>query len=84
MEKTIHSNAYQILRKWLVEMRHEKQLTQRELAKILGIPYSWISKVELGERRLDIVEYVRLCRALDIDPHQGLNCIIKQIEKEPK
>jgi transcriptional regulator with XRE-family HTH domain len=83
MEKTIHSNAYQALRKWLVEMRHEKNLTQRELASLLGVQYSWIGKVELGERRLDIVEFVRLCKALEVDPHTGLELIINQVEKEP-
>ena len=82
MEKTIHSNAYRVLRQWLVEMRHEKRLTQRELARLLKVPYSWVGKVELGERRLDIVEYVRLCKGLGIDPHEGLELIINQLKNE--
>ena len=78
MEKTIHSKAYQELRQWLVQMRHEKQLTQRQLAELLDVPYSWVGKVELGERRLDIIEYVRLCGVLEIDPHMGLELVVKQ------
>ena len=82
MEKTIHSTAYKVLREWLVEMRHTRQLTQRNLASLLDVPYSWVGKIELGERRLDIVEYVRICRALNTDPQDGLAHLIRQMDKE--
>ncbi len=82
MEKTIHSKAYHVLRQWLVEKRHEKQLTQRQLADLLDVPYSWVGKVELGERRLDIVEYVRICKELCVDPNKGLQILIQQINFE--
>ncbi|HHL34626.1 MAG TPA: XRE family transcriptional regulator [Desulfobulbaceae bacterium] len=78
MEKTIHSKAYQALRQWLVQARHEKNLTQRQLAELLDVPYSWVGKVELGERRLDVIEYVRVCKALSVDPTTGLSCVIQQ------
>lgn len=76
MEKTIYSDAYARLRKWLREQRNEKNLTMRELAERMDVIHSWIGKVELGERRLDIVEYVRHCKALGIDPHEGLDLIL--------
>jgi len=79
MEKTIHSKAYQILRQWLVQARHEKNLTQRQLAELLDVPYSWVGKVELGERRLDVIEYVRVCKELDIDPAAGLQVVGQQV-----
>ncbi|HHB76629.1 MAG TPA: XRE family transcriptional regulator [Desulfobulbus sp.] len=79
MEKTIHSKAYQVLRQWLLQVRHEKNLTQRQLAKLLDVPYSWVGKVELGERRLDVVEYVRVCEALGVDPTTGLQIVTKQV-----
>lgn len=82
MEKTIHSKAYQVIRFWLISMRQEKNITQRELASILQVTPSWVGKVELGERRIDLVEYVRVCKALNIDPHIGLGIIIEQIDKE--
>ena len=77
MEKTIHSRDYDRLRQWLREQRAEKGLTMREVAGKIGVIHSWIGKVEQGERRLDVVEYVRYCKALDIDPHEGLNLLIK-------
>ena len=48
----------------------------REVAVMLGVPHSWVGKVETGERRLDVAELVRLCRALKIDPHQGLAIVV--------
>ena len=44
----------------------------RQLGKRLAIPHSWVGKVEIGERRLDVEEYVRLCRALEIEPGKGI------------
>ena len=40
-------------------------MTQAELAKIVGRPQTWISKCELGERRVDIVELEDLAEALE-------------------
>ena len=43
----------------------------------LGVTRSWVGKVELGERRLDLIEYVRYCKVLEIDPHEGLDLILR-------
>jgi hypothetical protein len=32
------------------------------------VPPSWVAKVEMRERRLDVVEFVRIARALKADP----------------
>jgi len=80
MEKTIYSSEYSLLRKWLTEQRHLKKLTLRDVGKLLDTPHSWIGKVEQGERRLDIIEYTRLCMALQIDPYDGLALILQAME----
>ena len=80
MEKTIHSKTYKILRDWLIKMRHERGLTQRDLADLLDVPHSWVGKIEVGERRLDLVEYLRVCKILEINPHEGVDLAIKNID----
>lgn len=45
-------------------------MTQTALAQMLGKPQSYVSKYESGERRLDVVEFVDICKALDIDPNR--------------
>ena len=47
----------------------------------LDVIHSWVGKVELGERRLDIVEYIHYCNALDIDPTEGINLIQSEKKK---
>jgi len=44
----------------------------RDLAGKLGRPHSFIGKVEQGERRLDVIEYINYCEILDIDPIEGI------------
>jgi transcriptional regulator with XRE-family HTH domain len=80
MEKTIHSKAYKVVRVWLVTMRHERRLTQRDLAVMLGVPHSWVGKIETGERRLDLIEYIRVCKVMDVDPHVGLDACLQQVD----
>lgn len=70
--KSIHSPEAKALRNWLRECREEGGLTMRELGPRLGLPHSWVGKVETGERRLDVVEYVRLCKAIGANPDEGL------------
>ena len=48
--------AYDLLTRRLREAREAKGLTQIEVAEHLGKPQSFISKIEQGERRLDVVE----------------------------
>ncbi len=45
-------------------------MTQQQLAGALNRPQSFIAKVEAGERRIDVVEFVYLSSAMGIDPAQ--------------
>ena len=51
-------------------MRLEAGMTQQSVAAKLGRPQSFVAKIESGERRLDVVEFVAFCRALDRVPLQ--------------
>ena len=44
----------------------------RALAAHLKVPHTFIAKTEQGARRLDVVEYLSYCEALDVDPHEGI------------
>ena len=43
-------------------------ITQVELADQLQRPQSFVSKFENGDRRIDVVEFIEICRALGVDP----------------
>jgi len=68
MEKSLNSPDYARLIELLVAVRHAAGVRQRALAKKLGRPQSFIAKYEGGERRLDVVEFVAIARALGADP----------------
>lgn len=70
--KTIHNTRYQALLTLLLEARVGAGLTQKELATKLGRPQSFVSKTENAERRLDVIEFMDLCRGLDADLHELL------------
>ena len=52
----------------LVASRREAGLTQAQLADRLGKQASFIAKIEIGERRLDVVEFAAIAKAIKIDP----------------
>ncbi len=62
-------SLYENFREALIDARLTNNRTQSEIAHRLGKPQSFVSKYESGERRLDIVEFMDICRALDINPH---------------
>jgi len=56
MPKTIHSKDYLLVIERLKKARIESDLTQAQVADKLNKPQSFVSKAELGERRLDVME----------------------------
>jgi transcriptional regulator with XRE-family HTH domain len=48
------------------EIRQKRGVTQVELAEKLGVPQSFVSKYESGERQLDILELRQICRLVGI------------------
>jgi len=64
VEKSIYSAEYQRLRILLRQLRLEAGLTQVQVAQQLGVPQSFVSKYETGERRLDVVELGHVAQSL--------------------
>lgn len=56
MSKTIYTEDHKYLIEQLKNTRKEIMLDQNEVAKLLGISQSSISKIESGQRRIDIVQ----------------------------
>lgn len=54
--RSIHDPRYQDLIKKLIDLRESKKVTQVELARRLNKPQSYVSKVEILERRIDVIE----------------------------
>ncbi len=77
MTASVFSEKYIQFRELLISYRKNKSITQIELAEKLGKPQSYISKYESGERRIDVIEFIEICEALQIDP----NTVINQIKK---
>lgn len=46
--------------------REGKGLSQYQLSQILKVQQSYVSKIETCERRLDILELMNICEALDL------------------
>jgi transcriptional regulator with XRE-family HTH domain len=63
--KSLGTLARQKLRQRLVTARKKAGLTQTQLAQQLRRPQSFVSKYEAGERRLEVVEFVQICRIVD-------------------
>lgn len=72
----------QQLRALLKALRKEKsQLTQRQLSQRLGKPQSYVSKYEIGERKLDYVEITEICKALEIAMEEFNRLFEKRIKQ---
>jgi len=65
MPKTIFSAGQEHLQTLLRETRETAGVTQAELARRLNVPQSFVSKIESGERRIDLVELQAVCAALN-------------------
>ena len=67
MTKSVYTHQYRRFRALLTEARKTAGLTQVELSVQLERPQSFVSKVERGERRLDVIEFLEIARVLRLD-----------------
>ena len=68
MARSTHHPDYQTLLTLLRELREGAGVTQLALAESIGNTQTFISKIERGERRIDLVEFIEMCDALKVDP----------------
>lgn len=77
MAKSVFTCEYETMLRLLRERRRQGDVTQVMMAKRLGMTQSSVSKVERGERRLDVVELRQWCKALDI----SLVAFVRDLER---
>ena len=78
MAKTLYTERHRKLRELLIAKRKAAGLTQTVLAARLGKPPSYVAKYELGERRLDVPEYLDIAAAIGFDPREPLGALLKE------
>jgi transcriptional regulator with XRE-family HTH domain len=67
-----HNYAYRRLCGLLRQWRTDADLTQRALASRLGKPHSYVHKSEIGDRRIDPLEFIAWCRACGLKPRTAI------------
>lgn len=85
MDKSPHSVAATALRELLSNKRRSKHLHQMDVANALQRPQSFVSKYENGERKIDVIDFIQICRSMNLDPASILNEyleIINSIENQ--
>lgn len=81
MPRSVFTDAYAAMLEGLIEAREAAGLTQADLAARLGRPQPFISKIERGVRRVDIVEFYALARAIGEDPAALFARIVRKFPK---
>lgn len=76
MQKSVHTSEYDRVRSHLRSARQAAGLSQRDLAQRLDVPHSWVAKVEMGERRIDLVEFCRFVAACGGEPAEEMSRLV--------
>lgn len=79
MTRSVFSDGYAALLDTLVQARKDAGLTQFELASRLGRPQPFVSYFERGERRVDVVEFCIIARAIGADPRHLFDQILARL-----
>lgn len=75
MAKAQHASRYRRLPGMLRGMRERAGLTQRGLAAKLGVTHVFVHKSEVGDRRVDVAEFVDWCLACGADPDEAFRAL---------
>ena len=77
MAKEKTDPKYVRLQRVLIERRIAAGISQTDLAAALDKPQSYVSKVEAGERGIDVIEFVEFVRAIGADPLRVLRLVLE-------
>jgi transcriptional regulator with XRE-family HTH domain len=78
--KTIYNPRYSKILKRLIEARIKADISQKELALALNINQSDISKIEHGQRKIDITEFLDWLKVTRVDINQFISELLINYE----
>lgn len=70
---------YALVTGLLTRARKEAGISQVELARRLKRPQPFISYIERGERRVDVIEFYAIMKALGADPEEAFSDLIRKL-----
>ena len=73
---------YRLLIETLVDLRRGSEVSQVELSKRLGKDQPFISNIERGIRRIDLIEFYAITRALGGDPEAVFSELVRRLPKD--
>ncbi|MBC8066334.1 MAG: helix-turn-helix transcriptional regulator [Chlorobia bacterium] len=76
---SLNTREYDDLLLVLKEARKEKRVSQEKLSALLGQSVNFVLKIEQKERRIDVVEFSQLARALEIDPEELFKRYLRRV-----
>ena len=82
MTTNTHTPEYQLLLKLLKECREAAGVTQVEAAVALGLPQSYVSKTERGERRADLIDLLRFLKIYGAHPDTFIADLLSRLPKD--
>lgn len=82
MPKSVFTDAYRELLALLIETRKSAGVTQVELAQRLGRPQPFVSYLERGERRIDVIEFCAIAKALGAEPNMLFASLLRKLPEK--
>jgi transcriptional regulator with XRE-family HTH domain len=77
LRKTLGSKRHRALVDLLIKQREASGMTQSEFAARLGEHQSFVARLESGQRRVDVVEFIECAEALGFDPLKAITRLTK-------
>lgn len=78
--KTLGSSGHDALVALIIKKRKAAGLTQDDVAKALGEHQSLVARLESGQRRIDVIEYISLAKVIGFDPGIELRALAERFD----
>jgi transcriptional regulator with XRE-family HTH domain len=80
----VQQGEYRTVGQALAAARERAGLTQQQLARLLRKPQSFVSNYERGQRRIDVLEFLRIVNALNQNPEAVFKDVLKHATNAPR